>query len=39
MIQREVFGPVDRPALLVDEEAIEWANGVDYGLRGERLDA
>jgi 1-pyrroline dehydrogenase len=33
MIQREVFGPVVTvQRFSSDEEAIEWANGVDYGL-------
>ena len=33
MIQREVFGPVVTVQRFSgDEEAIEWANGVDYGL-------
>jgi 1-pyrroline dehydrogenase len=33
MIQREVFGPVVTVQRFTsDEEALEWANGVDYGL-------
>jgi acyl-CoA reductase-like NAD-dependent aldehyde dehydrogenase len=33
MIQREVFGPVVTvQRFWSDEEALEWANGVDYGL-------
>jgi len=33
MIQREIFGPVVTvQRVSSDEEAIEWANGVDYGL-------
>jgi betaine-aldehyde dehydrogenase len=33
MIQREVFGPVVTvQKFSSDEEAVEWANGVDYGL-------
>jgi 1-pyrroline dehydrogenase len=33
MVQREVFGPVVTvQRFSSDEEAIEWANGVDYGL-------
>jgi betaine-aldehyde dehydrogenase len=33
MIQREVFGPVVTvQRFSSDDEAIEWANGVDYGL-------
>jgi 1-pyrroline dehydrogenase len=33
MIQREVFGPVVTvQRFSSDEEALEWANGVDYGL-------
>jgi betaine-aldehyde dehydrogenase len=33
MVQREVFGPlVTVQRFPTDEEAIEWANGVDYGL-------
>ena len=33
MVQREVFGPVVTvQQFSSDEEAIEWANGVDYGL-------
>jgi betaine-aldehyde dehydrogenase len=33
MIQREVFGPVVTVQRFAsDDEAIEWANGVDYGL-------
>jgi 1-pyrroline dehydrogenase len=33
MVQREVFGPlVTVQRFPSDEEAIEWANGVDYGL-------
>jgi betaine-aldehyde dehydrogenase len=33
MIQREVFGPVVTvQRFSADDEAIEWANGVDYGL-------
>jgi betaine-aldehyde dehydrogenase len=33
MIQREVFGPVVTVQRFAsDEEALEWANGVDYGL-------
>jgi betaine-aldehyde dehydrogenase len=33
MIQREVFGPVVTVQRFTDEDqAIEWANGVDYGL-------
>ncbi len=33
MVQREVFGPVVTVQRFEsDEQAIEWANGVDYGL-------
>jgi betaine-aldehyde dehydrogenase len=33
MVQREVFGPVVTvQRVSSDEEALEWANGVDYGL-------
>ena len=33
MIQREIFGPVITVQPFSDEQkAIEWANGVDYGL-------
>ena len=33
MIQREVFGPVVTvQRFSSDEEALQWANGVDYGL-------
>jgi acyl-CoA reductase-like NAD-dependent aldehyde dehydrogenase len=33
MVQREVFGPVVTvQRFSSDEEALDWANGVDYGL-------
>ena len=32
LVQREVFGPVVTVQRFGDEEAIAWANGVDYGL-------
>ena len=33
IVQREVFGPVVTVQRFTDEtQAIEWANGVDYGL-------
>ena len=40
IIQREVFGPVVTVQRFDDEEqALAWANGVDYGLASSRVDA
>ena len=40
IIQREVFGPVVTVQRFDDEEqALAWANGVDYGLASQRVDA
>jgi betaine-aldehyde dehydrogenase len=40
MIQEEVFGPVITVQRFgAEEEALRWANGVKYGLGGQRLDA
>ena len=40
IIQKEVFGPVVTVQRFDDEEqALSWANGVDYGLAVERVDA